>query len=542
MADTYDIIIVGAGSGGGFISGEIAANASVLILEAGPHITGDAMPGFGAPNRRRYSTQVNLGQYIPDGTSSNRGDTFYSYPMYMDESNPAGASVQREPRVVGGGSFINVGAWLRPTLVDWQGFIDETGVQGWTKAAFEPHFQRGERILHVHRDVRENWNKASVYYEATALRMGIPIFETASNRFHCLFCGHRLDAGMPCKYDALQSTAITQIPKAMKAGATLLDNATAVRIEISNNTATGVTYKRNGETITANARKLVIASSGAIGTPLLLRDSDVHLKNPNVGNYLRAHPGAPIDVLLPGEDWNMDRGYQWNVHHFVMDKNGEPLDALVHASASFPSTTPWVAAAFQIGLFGKPYKDIMRRFPQRSGAFIFTLKPAIYGRVIGTIDAPVIYYPIADTSGLLEPKTLNDLTSGVRQVASVYQQFGAITSFPNPYAPKSVLESGVSLFVTTSGALHPQGTCRAGSQQSNSVVDTNGMSWDIKNLMCCDASVIPNHISANPHATIIAAASRAADFVNTQILGVRNASTAEKELEQQLAAAAGASK
>jgi len=67
------------------------------------------------------------------------------------------------------------------------------------------------------------------------------------------------------------------------------------------------------------------------------------------------------------------------------------------------------------------------------------------------------------------------------------------------------------------------------------------MSWDIKNLMCCDASVIPNHISANPHATIIAAASRAADFVNTQILGVRNASTAEKELEQQLAAA-GASK
>src|SRR5437868_2570070 len=115
MADTYDVIIVGAGSGGGFISGEIAANASVLILEAGPHITGDPMPGFGAPNRRRYSTQINLGQYVPDSLAKNRGDTFYSYPMYMDESNPAGASVQREPRVVGGGSFINVGAWLRPT-------------------------------------------------------------------------------------------------------------------------------------------------------------------------------------------------------------------------------------------------------------------------------------------------------------------------------------------------------------------------------------------------------------------------------------------
>jgi choline dehydrogenase-like flavoprotein len=39
MADTYDVIICGAGSGGGFLAGEIAANGSVLILEAGPHIT-----------------------------------------------------------------------------------------------------------------------------------------------------------------------------------------------------------------------------------------------------------------------------------------------------------------------------------------------------------------------------------------------------------------------------------------------------------------------------------------------------------------------
>src|SRR5687767_5651659 len=122
MADTYDVIICGAGSGGGFMAGEIAANASVLILDAGPHITGEPDPGVGAPNRRRYSTQISLGQYIPDSTDKARGDTFFNYPMYMDESNPAGVSVQREPRVVGGGSFINVGAWLRPTLVDWVGF------------------------------------------------------------------------------------------------------------------------------------------------------------------------------------------------------------------------------------------------------------------------------------------------------------------------------------------------------------------------------------------------------------------------------------
>jgi choline dehydrogenase-like flavoprotein len=37
--------------------------------------------------------------------------------------------------------------------------------------------------------------------------------------------------------------------------------------------------------------------------------------------------------------------------------------------------------------------------------------------------------------------------------------------------------------------------------------------------MCCDASAIPNHISANPNATIMALSGRAADFVITNVLG-----------------------
>ena len=45
------------------------------------------------------------------------------------------------------------------------------------------------------------------------------------------------------------------------------------------------------------------------------------------------------------------------------------------------------------------------------------------------------------------------------------------------------------------------------------------MSHDIANLMCCDASAIPHHISANPNATIMALSARAADFVITQVLG-----------------------
>lgn len=517
MAETYDVIICGAGSGGGFLAGEIAQYGSVLILDAGPFVAATSNPGVGTPESRRYSTQINLGQYLPDTPTADAGKTFFFYPAFMDQSNPLRISPQREARVVGGGSFINCGAWVRPRLVDWDGFAEETGVVGWTKAAFEPHFLKAEQILHVHRNRREQWNKASVLYEQAAKSMGIPIFETASNRHNCIFCGHRFNAGMPCKYDALMSTAITQIPKAIQKGAKLEDNATVVHIEITNGTATGVTYKRNGQTITANARKLVVVAAGAVGTPVILFNSKVHLINDNVGRYLRAHPGVPLDALLPGTDWNADRGYQWNTSHFVMDENGEPLDVLVHASAAFPANTPWVAAS--VGTFGKPYKDLMRQFPQRAGAFLFQLKPAIHGRVIGSVDQPTVIYPAVDKTGFLEPKIQSDLRAAVRQVADIFKRMGAITTFPNADDPAAILNSTLALFILTSGALHPQGTCRAGAHPSNSVVDTNCMSHDIKNLMCCDASVIPNHIAANPNATIMAVASRAANFVITEILG-----------------------
>ncbi len=529
MADTYDVIICGAGSGGGFMAGEIAANGSVLILDAGPYFPEAPNPGVGVPSRRALSTQMNLGTWLPKSKETNHGDIFFTYPMYMDRSNPFASTAQREARLVGGGSAINVGAWLRPRLVDFDGFIEETGVSGWTKKDFEPHFRRAERILNVHRDDRRFWNKASVLYEQAAIHMGIPVFETASNRKNCIFCGHRLNAGMPCKYDSLMSTALTQIPRAIKAGATLIDNATVLQVQITNKTATGVTYTRNGETFTANARKLVVVSAGAIGTPLILRDSGLFDMNANVGQYLRAHPGVPIDVLLPGDDWGMDRGYQWNVHHHVMDEKGFPLDAVVHASAGFPSTTSWVAATFKIGLFGKPYKDIMRQFRSRVGAFIFAMKPAIYGRITGTRANPVITYPIATNLGLLEDKTSSDLIAGIKQVGAIYKKLGAYASFPNGDDPEPVLKQQIGLFVTTSGALHPQGTCRAGANPGNSAVDTWGMSWDVKNLMCCDASVIPNHISSNPNSMIMALASRQSDYVNSQILGAKSASTAEAE-------------
>jgi choline dehydrogenase-like flavoprotein len=88
--NNYDVVIVGAGSGGGFLAGQIAPNGSLLSLDAGPSLAGAPNPGKVFFSRRTLATTA--------------------------------ATTQREARLVGGVSATNVGAWLRPRTVDRDGF------------------------------------------------------------------------------------------------------------------------------------------------------------------------------------------------------------------------------------------------------------------------------------------------------------------------------------------------------------------------------------------------------------------------------------
>lgn len=132
--------------------------------------------------------------------------------------------------------------------------------------------------------------------------------------------------------------------------------------------------------------------------------------------------------------------------------------------------------------------------------------------------ASVVQYPMVTVDGLLEPKMLADITAAVKQCAAIFRGMGAVFTDPSPSQPDALLAQAITLRVPGAGLFHSQGTCRAGADPKTSVVDSNCMSHDVKNLMCCDASVIPNAISANTNAITMAIGARAAAFVNSQIL------------------------
>jgi choline dehydrogenase-like flavoprotein len=61
---------------------------------------------------------------------------------------------------------------------------------------------------------------------------------------------------------------------------------------------------------------------------------------------------------------------------------------------------------------------------------------------------------------------------------------------------------------------HLLGTCRMGADAESSVVNSDGRSWDIRNLWICDGSLFPTCGGVNPSLTIQALACRMADRIN----------------------------
>ena len=73
---------------------------------------------------------------------------------------------------------------------------------------------------------------------------------------------------------------------------------------------------------------------------------------------------------------------------------------------------------------------------------------------------------------------------------------------------------------------HMQGSCRMGSDPSNSVVDNRGESHEVKRLYVGDSSLIPRTLSVNPSLTIMALASRLAEHLHANASGYLSGSAA----------------
>ena len=297
MVETFDYVIVGAGSAGCILANRLTAdgNNTVCLLEAGP------------PDWNPYI-------HIPAGFIKTLTNPKVNWLYESEPSHWTGGRNIAVPRgkTLGGSSSINGHIYNRGQRMDFNSWA-QRGNQGWGYADVLPYFRRCETRVGGEDAFRGREGNMRV----TDLNYTHPLCET--------FMDGAAEIGIPRNpdYNGVQQEGISYVqrtaykgrrmstaraflkPAKSRSNLTLRTNAHATRLLLDGKKAVGVAYARGGQggsTVEVRASREVILSGGAINSPQLLqlsgvgpgellRDLGIHVVHelPGVGENLRDH-------------------------------------------------------------------------------------------------------------------------------------------------------------------------------------------------------------------------------------------------------------
>jgi choline dehydrogenase len=271
LADSFDYVIVGAGSAGCILANRLSADGqhSVCLLEAGP------------PDWNPFI-------HIPAGFIKTLTNPSINWLYEAEPSHWTGGRSIGVPRgkTLGGSSSINGHIYNRGQRMDFDGWA-QRGNQGWGYADVLPYFRRCEQRIGA---ADETFRGRDGNLQVTDLNYSHPLCEA--------FLSGAEQLGIPRNDDyngAVQegisyvqrtahkrrrvSTARAFLkPVRSRSNLTVLTNSQATRILLEGKRAIGVEYARSGPTgkrVNVHAKREVILSGGTINSPQLLQVSGV---------------------------------------------------------------------------------------------------------------------------------------------------------------------------------------------------------------------------------------------------------------------------
>jgi choline dehydrogenase-like flavoprotein len=512
MTESYDVVVIGTGAGGGTLARHLAPSGKrILLLERGDWLPREPQ------NWLAQAVFVENRYVSPDTWYDAKGKPFQPQIHYF----------------VGGATKLYGAALYRLRAEDFGELRHHDGISpAWPISydELEPYYTQAEQLYQVHGARGEDpteppasapYPHPAVSHEPRIQQLSDDLAAAGYRPFHGP-CGILLDEanppysicvrcancdGFPCPLHAKSDAEVIGVRPALEhPNVTLLTNAKAVRLE-TNEAGTAVTevvVEHNGETKTF-AGELVVVSCGAANSAKLLLESatDTHpngLANGSdqVGRNFMFHDSRAVLALSREENpTTYQKTLGLNDFYFATDEFDYPLGNVQMVGKS------------QAPMFRGEKPVETKLAPQ------WTLERVARHAIdfwLSTEDLPRPDNRVTvDRDGKL---TLSYAETNAVAKKRLYEKvksiLGQLDMNPGHLVHRFAYMKNE---IPIAGCAHQAGTCRFGSDPESSVLNTDCRAHELDNLYVADTSFFPSIGAVNPALTAMANSLRVGDHL-----------------------------